>query len=113
MTGIQVYFPDDEDYDAIDRVVTQQGAARSTATKHYNEIAEAYNSSDVGSYLSLGDKDLRLSNVEKVFFNRGLVRDTDYSLSRPSVDITGKKKLRRDERPARLQRLTDAVMRIV
>jgi hypothetical protein len=112
MSDIQTYNPGDENYAAVKQVVAAAGSAKSAATERYNEIAEAFNSANVETYLSILDKDMRLSNLEKVFFNRGLVRDTDYTLSRPAVDIGGKK-LHREERPVLICKLSNAVMRVV
>lgn len=112
MSDIHVYTPNDDHYAALEQIATNTGAAKSAATERYNDIAEAYNGAGIDSYISIPDKGLRLSNLEKVFFNRGLARDKDYKLSRPTVDITGKK-LHRDDRPVLIRKLTDAVMRIV
>jgi hypothetical protein len=112
MNGIQMYNPGDDNYEAVEQVVTAAGSAKSAATERYNEIAEAFNAANTDAYLSILDKDMRLSNLEKVFFNRGLVRDTDYTLSRPAVDIGGKK-LHREERPVLIRKLSNAVMRVV
>jgi hypothetical protein len=112
MNGIHIYTPDDDNYDALEKIATNTGTAKSAATERYNDIAEAYNGAATESYISIPDRGLRLSNLEKVFFNRGLARDRDYKLSRPTVDINGEK-LHRDDRPVLIRKLTDAVMRIV
>jgi hypothetical protein len=112
MSRIQVYAPGDDNYDEVEKAAQAAGTAKTAATERYNEIANAYNAADPGSYLSMPDSDLRISNLEKVFFNRGLVRDADYLISRPAVDLHGKR-LHRDARPVLIRKLTDTVMRVV
>lgn len=112
MGHITSYVPGDENYDKIAQTIQPQGTAKSAATERYNEISEAYNQLPIHGYLSLHWQGIRMSNLEKVLFNRGIVRDRDYTLSRSAVDLEGKK-LHRDDRPVLIQRFTETAMRVV
>ena len=112
MSGIETFEPGSEEHNLVTETVSKTAMSKTGATVRYNEIANAYNAASLGAYVSITGGDLRMSNLEKVFFNRGVHRDVDYSLFRPTVDVEGKR-LHRDVRPVLLQKLTDAVMRTV
>lgn len=112
MSEIEVFEPGTEAHGTVAEAVSKSSMSKIAATEHYNAIAVAYNGSSIEAYIRIDGKGIRLSNLEKVFFNRGIIRDTDYTLFRPNVDVDGKR-LHREDRPVLLQKLTDAVMRIV
>ena len=113
MTKIRAIEPDSEAYDMINGSLQTTRRRRHASTPLYNDVATAYNQLEVEGFLLIDDLNhKRISNLEKVLTNRGLVRYTDYDLYRPSIDNSGNP-IPKDQRKTLIKRLTEALMRVV
>ena len=110
---IQVIDPSSELYERISGSLQQTKRRRHATTSLYNEVSEAYNRTEVEGFIVVDElNDKRLSNLEKVFLNRGLVRYVDYDVFRPTVDAEGNP-ITKENRKTLIKRMTDVLMRVV
>lgn len=96
-------------YEAVTSEGRLRGAAGQPTTILYDSVALRYNECAPGDLflIALPTKP-ELFNLRKHFKARGLL-ETDYRLFRPMLDETGKR-YRANQRPAAIQRLTNARM---
>ena len=89
-------------------------ARRSKSSVMYNKLAKDYNKATVGSFITV--KNLSnansLSNMEKILHNRGLVRDEDYVMFKPTEDEKGNKVLPKN-RPIVIHKRTEKNLRTI
>lgn len=110
---IEILSPGDDLYDSVNEALQVTKNKRKETTVLYNGIAEAYNSAEVEDFLVIDEvNDRRISNLEKVFSNRGLRRYVDYDLYRPTTDKSGEP-IRRADRKTLIKRLSMSMMRVV
>ena len=113
MSNISIIPPDSELYEDISGSLKATKKRRHAITELYNEISEAYNRAEVDGFLVIESiEDKRLSNLEKVFLNRGLKRHIDYEIYRPLVDKQGVT-IPKEQRKTLMKKLTDTVLRVV
>lgn len=113
MTKIRVIEPDTEQYEMLSGSLQTTRRRRHASTSLYNDIAEAYNQLEIEAMLLIEElSDKRISNLEKVFTNRGLVRYTDFDIFRPATDTAGNP-IPKESRKTLIKRLTEALMRVV
>lgn len=110
---IHVIEPDTEEYDMLSGSLQATKKRRRATTALYNEVAEAYNRCEIDGFVVAEDLNTkRVSNLEKVFAGRGLIRVTDYDIFRPSADAQGNS-IPVDQRKTLIKRYTETLMRIV
>lgn len=80
----------------------------------YNELAEAYNSTNVGVVLilSLTSRPNLIGNLANILTNRGLVRGVDFEVA-PRTKGPDGKLLPKEDRTVALKRLSPAVLNLV
>ena len=110
---ILVIEPDTDMHEQLSGSLQATRKRRHATTALYNEIAEAYNRCEVeGFVVADGLNDKRISNLEKVFSNRGLTRYADYDVYRPTMDAEGIT-IPKDQRKTLIKRMNETLMRVV
>ena len=110
MQEIKVIPPEDELYTTVDRALKTQVKRYGI---DYNAFAKEYNQAEEGSIVLILAirNNIQVSNVSKVLERRGLVRNTDFSMSRMVKDFQGNK-LPKGEAPIAIKKLSDAEINI-
>lgn len=102
---IKTVDPEDPMYDVLSAALRHGN--RTAAKTDYNILAAQYNAAPVGAVILATLKNPKISNLEKVLANRGIFRNTDYTMTRAKYDAED------GSRPVIIQRLTDSVVRLV
>lgn len=111
--GIVVIDPESELHEQLTGSLQATRKRNHATTALYNSIAEAYNRCEIDGFVVVSDlNDKRISNLEKVFNNRGLTRSEDYDIFRPTIDAEGTP-IPKAKRKTLLKRMSDAMMRVV
>lgn len=110
---IMVISPDSDMHAQLTGSLNATRKRRHATTALYNDVAEAYNHCEIDGFVVVDNlNDKRVSNLEKVFLNRGLTRYADYDIYRPVMDARGNP-IAKDQRKTLLKRMTDTLMRVV
>ena len=81
--------PNDESYESLEEIKKQ--SRRPSHTREYDQIATAYNDTEIGGYVSVGALPFTVSNLEKALLYRSLTRNEDYYVFKIKLTDKGAK----------------------
>jgi hypothetical protein len=111
--GIMIIEPETEMHARLTGSLQATRKRSHATTTLYNAVAEAYNKCEVEGYIVVTDlNDKRVSNLEKVFLNRGLSRNVDFEIYRPTCDESGAP-IPKSKRKTLLKKISATLMRVV
>ena len=108
---IEVIEPGSNAHQVVEHSIKASGGGKKEATRIYNELAEAYNSSEVGAYITLTLSHATSSTIKKTLMYRGLSFKTDFDLHRPALNARGGRIPVR-QRPLVIHKLSAQKMRV-